>query len=44
MAGAPTLSAAGAGYVWVGATLGAIGAGQTTGTYSGTITIQIVAL
>ncbi len=44
MTGAPTLSAAGAGYVWVGATLGAIGAGQTTGTYSGTITIQIVAL
>jgi len=38
------LSAGGLGYVWIGATLGAIGGGQTTGTYTGTITVQIVAL
>ncbi|MBX3134505.1 MAG: hypothetical protein KF689_14075 [Gemmatimonadaceae bacterium] len=44
MTGSPTLSAGGLGYVWVGATLGAVGAGQTTGTYTGTISIQIVAL
>jgi hypothetical protein len=44
MTGSPTLSAGGLGYVWIGATLGAVGAGQTTGSYSGTISIQIVSL
>ncbi len=44
MTGAPALSAAGVGYVWIGATLGAVGAGQVVGTYTGTITIQIVTL
>ncbi|MBX3134504.1 MAG: hypothetical protein KF689_14070 [Gemmatimonadaceae bacterium] len=44
MTGGPALSAGGVGYVWIGATLGAIGAGQTTGAYTGTLSIQIVAL
>jgi len=44
MTGSPTLSGTGVGYVFIGSTLGAVGAGQTTGTYTGTITIQIVSL
>ncbi len=44
MTGGPALSGTGLGYVWIGATLGAIGGGQVVGTYTGTVTIQIVAL
>lgn len=41
MSGSPALSAGGVGFVFVGATLGAIGAGQNVGTYQGTVTISI---
>jgi hypothetical protein len=41
MTGSPALSAGGVGFVFVGATLGAVNAAQTLGTYNGTITISI---
>ncbi len=44
MSGSPALSAGGVGYVWIGSTLGAIAAGQNVGTYTGTVTVQIVIL
>jgi hypothetical protein len=44
LSGSPALSALGVGYLWVGSTLGAVGAGQTPGVYTATLSLQIVAL
>lgn len=41
MTGSPALSAGGAGFVFVGATLGTVGVSQALGTYTGTITVSI---
>ena len=41
MTGSPALSAGGAGFVFVGATLGTVGVSQALGTYTGTVTISI---